>query len=249
MSKTQPPAQTLTPQEPASLALQMTTQLQGLQPADLVLWLRQAVPHYLQGRKKLMQQSLLLGFALIVVRDHCQRGSLANIMTLCTSQGQGSKRTLQRCMSHAQEFITARGLGNEAGKLSEKADISGLFQPEFDLTVTTQAGSLMEQIDSYCAEKENQFEKELIGEIDEALFPPDGAKLKKLKTSEEEQRNRWQAALTNLQTEFATGSWKQAFNVELLKAEKWFEKTLKTLKPANQKRQAAEASAAKKARK
>jgi hypothetical protein len=238
-----------TPPEPESVALQMTTQLQGLQPTDLVLWLRQAVPHYLQGRRKLMQQSLLLGFALIVVRDHCQRGSLANIMTLCTSQGQGSKRTLQRCMSHAQDFITARGLGNEAGKLSEKADISGLFQPEFNLSITTQAGGLMEQIDAYCAERENQFEKELIGEIDEALFPPDGPKTKKRKTSEEELRARWSAALKNLQVEYATGSWKHDWNTELLKAEKWFETTLKALKKANQTRQIAEASAAKKARK
>ena len=249
MSKKTTLSNPLPPEPSDSVALQVTTQLQGLQPTDLVLWLRQAVPHYLQGRKKLMQQSLLLGFALVVVRDHCQRGSLTSIMTLCTSQGNGSKRTLQRCMAMAQDFITSQGLGTESGKLSESADVSGLFQAEFDLSLTTAPSGLLQQIDDYCTTKESAFEKDLIGEIDDETLPPTGSKTRKLKTSEEEQRQRWQAALANVQTEYATGSWQHAYNTELLKAEQWFETALKALSKANKCRQAAEDITAKKSRK
>jgi hypothetical protein len=118
-------------QDPANVDIMSTNST--LDGVAVIRWLEQAVPAYERHRGQLARQAVMIGFALIAVRDFGQRGALnalykMQIFAQCD-------RTLRRCMKVAQIYADQRGLTiAETGKLKEPQEAASLFQADFDFS-------------------------------------------------------------------------------------------------------------------
>lgn len=97
---------------------------------NVIRWLESALPVYERSRGTLARQAVMIGYALICIRDFCPRGSLALIKKMQVFSR--SKATLERCMKAAQLYAENRGLLTEKGTIQEPMETASLFQPEFD---------------------------------------------------------------------------------------------------------------------
>lgn len=152
----------VTPQIPLTLS--------GAEGVDVIKWLERAVPAYEQARGQTARMAVMIGYALITIRDFGPRGAMG---TLKKMQIFGrSKRTLDRCAKLAQIFADAQGLTKDA-KLVANGDAAAFFQAEFDFNDAA-SNPLMAQMAAFVGESSitEILEKDLLG-VDENA-PPTG---------------------------------------------------------------------------
>ena len=152
----------MTPQIPLTLS--------GAEGVDVIQWLERAVPAYEQARGQTARMAVMIGYALLTVRDHGPKGAMA---TLKKMQVFGrSKRTLDRCAKLAQLFADAQGLTKDA-KLIANNDAAAFFQAEFDFNDVS-GNALMAQMAAFVGDSSitEILEKDLLGVDDNA--PPTG---------------------------------------------------------------------------
>lgn len=153
---------TVTPQIPLTLS--------GAEGVDVIRWLERAVPAYEQARVHTGRMAVMIGYALLTVRDHGPRGAMS---TLKKMQIFGkSKRTLDRCAKLAQLFADAQGLTKDA-KLIANNDAAAFFQAEFDFNDVS-GNALMMQMAAFVGDSSitELLEKDLLGVDDNT--PPTG---------------------------------------------------------------------------
>lgn len=130
---------------------------------SVVRWLETALPVYERSRGTLARQAVMIGYALICIRDFCPRGSLAALKKMQAFSR--SRATLDRCVKAAQIYAESRGLLTEKGQLQEPSDAASIFQPEFDFA-DPNAHALSLDIAQYVGDSSitELLEKDILGE-------------------------------------------------------------------------------------
>ncbi len=223
-------------------ALGLSLRIEGLAPAHLIQWLQSAVPAYETARTQMAQAAVAIGYALIVVRDFGERGSLERLKKL---QAFGrSSRTLKRCIALAQKFIVVEKLVDpKSHKLKASADINGFFQAEFDFAAAPE-DSIMARIRSWAGDHSisDLLERDALGASpDEKTLPPSGRKKPDQRTPEERRRDDFKKTLKALQEEWLAESFKELFSDDSIALEIWLEKAWREVSEHNRNRPKAKA--------
>jgi hypothetical protein len=144
----------------------------NLDAVNVIRWLESALPVYERSRGTLARQAVMIGYALICIRDFCPRGSLAVIKKMQVFSR--SRATLDRCIKAAQIYAENRGLLTDKGQIQEPTDTLSLFQPEFDFNDPS-AHPLSLDIAQYVGDANiaDLLEKDILGD-DDGNTPPNG---------------------------------------------------------------------------
>ena len=225
---------------PETSALGITLRIDALSPVQVVQWLEAAVPQYEAMRGQMAKAALAIGYALIVVRDFGERGSLAKLKKM-HAFGR-SERTLKRCVALAQKFLVATDrIDPKSHKLANASDVTGFFQSEFDFN-NAAPDSILSAMSEWAGDSSitELMEAEEFGPEDNT--PPAGGKSAKnkflggkapLQTPEELLRQAFQEAFKEFQEEFASLSWHQLYDEDLTQLETYLETTWRTVAAEN----------------
>lgn len=190
-------------------ALGINLSLPNLSPAQAVSWLEHAIPQYEQQSRKTAFMAVAIGYALIVVRDFGERGSLSALKKLGAFNRCG--RTLERCMKAAQKFIEAAGLVNDELKL--KAAETNVFQSEFDFAKPDAKDGILAKIAEFVGDSTitDLIADQSLG-LENGPTPPQGhqgesAKKRTKQTPEQIARDEFNASLASFKTDFSDAKW------------------------------------------
>ena len=187
-----------------------TLTLSGVEGVNVIRWLESALPIYERSRGQLARQAVMIGYALICIRDFGPRGSLAALKKMQAFAR--SESTLKRCIKAAQLYAEARGLVTATGQLAEVAEPEKLFHPEFDFSDPS-AHPLSLDIAEYVGDANitDLLERDAL-EGDSSDTPQghqkDSAKKRALKESPEVKRTRYQKAFAAWHELHGAGAWK-----------------------------------------
>ncbi|MES2596028.1 MAG: hypothetical protein V4662_11860 [Verrucomicrobiota bacterium] len=186
--------------------------LRTLEVVAVIRWLEAALPVYERSRGTLARQAVMIGYALICVRDHCPRGSLAELKKMQVFQR--SARSLDRCIKAAMHYAQSRGLITQ-GKLQEPQEAATFFHPEFDFS-DPKAHPLSLDIAEYVGDAtlKDLVEKDAL-EVDENEPPQDhqdtSAKNRAVKETAEQKRAAYSAGFAKWHVMHGAGKWKALY--------------------------------------
>lgn len=201
------------PYEEAAKSFAIVANPTPLQMVDVIRWLEAALPVYERSRGQLATRAVIIGYALICVRDHGAKGALTALKKMQVFAR--SQRTLDRCVKAAQIYAEARGLTTPAGKLTEVREPEALFHPEFDFD-NPDSHSLCRDIAEYVGDQSiaDLMEKDAL-ESDEDGPPQDhqstSAKKRSLKETAEIKRAKYQKAFQAFHVLHGAGDWRHLY--------------------------------------
>jgi hypothetical protein len=182
----------------------------------IIRWLEQAVTAYERNRGQLAKQAVMIGYALICVRDFGQRGALSTLHRMQAFSR--SENTLKRCLKCAQIYADQRGLTlAETGKLKEPQEAASLFQADFDFSDES-AHPLARDIAAYVGSSTvtDLLERDLLDPTEGRDSPPQGhqaesAKRRALKEPAELRRFRYKKHFHQWATCHGAGDWQALY--------------------------------------
>lgn len=194
--------------------MHLTGSLSGVEGVQIIRWLEAALPVYERSRGQLARQAVMIGYALICVRDFGGRGSLAALKKLQVFSR--SEATLKRCIKAAQIYAEKRGLLTNKGQLAAVQEPETFFHPEFDFSDPA-AHPLSLDIAEYVGDStlKDLVEADALGD-DGSNTPPQGhqaesAKKRAVKETAEQLRAAYLKSFSAWQTQHGAGAWKALY--------------------------------------
>lgn len=191
----------------------LTGSMSGIEGLQIIRWLESALPAYERSRGQLARQAVMIGYALICVRDFGPKGSLTALKKLQAFAR--SSRSLDRCIKAAQLYAENRGLLTPKGQLSQAQEPETFFAPEFDFSDPS-AHPLSLDIAEYVGDANiaDLLERDAL-EGDSSAPPQDhqkdSSKKRAVKETAEQRRAAYTKAFSTWQEKHGSGGWKALY--------------------------------------